>query len=139
MIERHAGFSSRGTHEAVMRRLLGALGTIGLLSPALGADYELPTLRGSNMFVPAFPTYFSWQGPYAGGQINYTSASANFIGTTQPMVSFLLRNSTVLAEMTPDQWQVLGTRDTGAAGFGGFLGYNVQWDNAIVGLELNYT
>jgi outer membrane immunogenic protein len=122
-----------------MRRLLAALGLIGLLSPAFAADYELPTLRGSDTFVPAFPTYFSWQGFYAGGQTSYTSASANFAGTTQPLVAFALRNSTVLAEMMPDQWQVLESRDTGAGGFGGFLGYNVQWDNAIVGLEFNYT
>ena len=37
------------------------------------------------------------------------------------------------------QWMVLGTRATGAAGLGGFMGYNFQWDNAIIGLEFNYT
>ena len=47
-----------------MRRLLIALGLIGLFSPAFAADYGLPrydppTLRGSDTFVPAYPTYFN--------------------------------------------------------------------------------
>jgi opacity protein-like surface antigen len=123
-----------------MRRLLAALGLIGLLlSPAFAADYELPTLRGTQTFVPAYPTYFSWQGAYVGGQLSYNSARGNFVGATQPLVAFSLRELALLVQATPDQWQVLGRRDSGAAGFGGFVGYNVQWDNAIIGIELNYT
>jgi opacity protein-like surface antigen len=122
-----------------MRCLLAALGLIGLLSPAFAADYELPTLRGSDMFVPASPTYFSWEGLYAGGQLSYSSLQSDFSGATQPLVAYALRFSTTEAAMTPDQWPVLGSRATGAAGVGGFVGYNFQWDNAIVGFELNYT
>src|SRR5450631_3904447 len=107
-----------------MRCLLAALGLIGLLSPAFAADYELPTLRGSDMFVPASPTYFSWEGFYAGGQLSYSSVQSDFSGATQPLVAFSLRVTTILDQMTPDQWAVLGSRSTGAAGFGGFLGYN---------------
>src|SRR5271165_346614 len=84
------------------------LGLIGLLSSASAADYELPTLRGSDMFIPAPPTYFSWQGFYAGGQVSYTSANVDFSTATQPLVAYSLRNSTVLAQMSPDQWPVLG-------------------------------
>jgi opacity protein-like surface antigen len=89
--------------------------------------------------VPAYPTYFNWQGFYAGGQLSYTSAVANFTAATQPQVAFSLRNTTILDQMTPDQWQVLGSVARGSAGFGGFVGYNIQYDNAIIGLELNYT
>jgi outer membrane immunogenic protein len=122
-----------------MRRLLAALGLIGLISPAFAADYELPALRGSQMFVPAYPTYFSWQGFYAGGQVSFTSASSDFTRATEPMVAFSLRQTVVEAVAAPSQWAVLGGRDTGAGGFGGFLGYNLQWDNAVVGFEFNYT
>jgi outer membrane immunogenic protein len=124
-----------------MRRLLAALGLIGLLSPAFAADYALPTLRGSETFVPvpAFPAYPSWQGLYVGGQVSYTSASANFSGASQPLVAFSLRELALEAVAAPDQWQVLGSRDTGAAGLGGFVGYNAQWDSAVVGFEVNYT
>jgi outer membrane immunogenic protein len=122
-----------------MRCLLAALGLIGLLSPAFAADYELPTLRGTETFIPARPVYFSWEGFYAGGQVSYSSLQSDFSGATQPLIAFSLRNSTLESQMMPDQWPVLGSRATGAAGFGGFVGYNFQWDNAIIGLELNYT
>jgi outer membrane immunogenic protein len=130
-----------------MRRLLVALGLIGLFglfSPAFAADYGLPRydppiLRGSDTFVPAYPTYFSWQGFYAGGQLSYNSSMINFSDSTQPLIAFALRNSTVLDQMNPDQWPVLGMNEPGAPGFGGFLGYNFQWDNAVIGLEFNYT
>jgi outer membrane immunogenic protein len=122
-----------------MRCLLAALGLIGLLSQAFAADYELPTLRGTEMFVPARPTYFSWEGFYAGGHLSYSSLQSDFSGATQPQVAYVLRNSTILAEMNPDQWPVLGSRATNSAGVGGFVGYNFQWDNAIIGMELNYT
>ena len=125
-----------------MRCLLVALGLTGLLSPAFAADYpsfDPPTLRGSDTFVPAYPSYFRWDGLYAGGQLSYSSSTSDFSGATQPLVAFSLRNSTILAEMNPDQWPVLGSRATNSAGVGGFVGYNFQWDSAIIGLELNYT
>jgi outer membrane immunogenic protein len=126
-----------------MRRLLAvwfaALGPIGLLSPAIAADYDLPILRGSDTFVPAYPTYSSWQGAYAGVQAGYSSASADFGRATQPLVAFSLQQLALLSQMNPDQWQVLGSSSVGAGGFGGFVGYNMQWDNVVIGLELNYT
>jgi outer membrane immunogenic protein len=124
---------------ALFAALLAALGLTGLHNPALAADYELPTLRGSSMFVPAYPTYFSWQGLYAGGQLSYTSASADFTRASAPLIAFSLQQLAVLNVMAPDQWSILGTSSTGAGGLGGFVGYNVQWDKAVVGLELNYT
>ncbi len=89
--------------------------------------------------MPAYPTYPRWDGFYAGGQLSYSSAASDFSGATQPLVAFSLRNSTTLALMHADQWQVLGVSEPGATGFGGFVGYNYQFDNAIVGLEFNYT
>jgi outer membrane immunogenic protein len=35
--------------------------------------------------------------------------------------------------------QGAGTSEPAAAGFGGFVGYNFQWENVIMGLELTYT
>jgi outer membrane immunogenic protein len=128
-----------------MRSLFVALGLIGLSFPASAADYGLPRyeplpgLRGSQTFVPASPVYPRWDGFYVGGQLSYSSGNSDFSAATQPLVAFSLRNTTILDQMTPDQWPVLGTNEPGAAGFGGFLGYNFQWDNAVIGLEFNYT
>jgi opacity protein-like surface antigen len=128
---------------ALAIRSLAALGVIGLLAPALSpasaADYDLPTLRGSEInFIPAFPRYLNWEGFYAGGQVTYSSSSVDFTTATQPLVVQALQFSTILANMTPQYWQPLTTRDTSAGGFGGFAGYNFQWDSAVIGLELSY-
>jgi opacity protein-like surface antigen len=122
-----------------MRFLLPALGLIGLLSPAFAADYALPTLRGTETFVPAYPTYFGWDGFYAGGHLAYGNANADFTNSTQPLLALALRNLTFEQEFRPSGIQVLGVSDVRGAGLGGFVGYNVQYDNAILGFEFNYT
>jgi opacity protein-like surface antigen len=124
--------------------LLAALGLAGLMTSARAADYEFdpPVLRGTEtetQFIPAFPRYFNWQGFYAGGHVTYSTSSVDFTTATQPLVDEAIQFSTVLADMTPEFWQPLTTRDTSAAGLGGFIGYNFQWDSAVLGLELNYT
>jgi len=121
-----------------MRRLLAALGLIGLISPAFAADYELPTLRGSDMFIPAYPTYFSWEGPYVGGQVGYTSSGTDFGDGVGPLINFTLRNTRVNQDINVSQLTVLGKRDTNGNGFGGFIGYNWQYEQAVIGLEMNY-
>jgi outer membrane immunogenic protein len=122
-----------------MRCLLAALGLIGLLSPALAADYELPTLRGSQMFVPASPTYFSWEGFYAGGQAGYASSGTDFGNSVSPLIDFTLRNTRINQDIKVSQLTVLGKIDSNGSGIGGFIGYNWQYDQAIVGLEMNYS
>ena len=57
-----------------MRCLLVALGLIGLALPRIRRRLpEFPTLRGTETFVPAYPTYRRWDGFYSGGQLGYTS------------------------------------------------------------------
>ena len=120
-----------------MRRLLVAFGLIGLVSDAFAAD--LPTLRGSDSFLPARPTYFRWDGPYAGVQFSYNNEAADFSNATNPLVAYSLRDTTLEGQVAPSQWQVLRPVTNSAVGFGGFVGYNMQWDNAVIGFELNYT
>jgi outer membrane immunogenic protein len=122
-----------------MRRLLVALALLGLVSDAFAADYTPPVLRGSDSFLPATPTYFRWSGFYAGGQVTYGSGNADFSSATDPLTAFALRNTVLEGQVGVSSWNVLGTADTGAAGFGGFVGYNTQWDDVVLGLELNYT
>jgi outer membrane immunogenic protein len=37
----------------------------------------------------------------------------------------------------PSQWPVLGTANNSALTYGGFVGYNTQWEDVIVGFEAN--
>jgi opacity protein-like surface antigen len=130
-----------------MRRLLIALGLIGLIgiaSDAVAAEFELPTLRGSDAFIPAPyepgpPTFFRWSGFYAGGQLGFGNMHGNFSGSTGDLVAYALRNTTLQDQFRPSDWPVLGSTDTTGGSFGGFVGYNLQLDEVILGLEANYS
>ncbi|MGO9633986.1 MAG: outer membrane protein [Steroidobacteraceae bacterium] len=74
-----------------MRRLLVAVGLMGLLSPAFAADYQLPILGGPVPTLPvsSTPTYvvgpppirvFTWTGCYVGGHAGGASADNQFNG-----------------------------------------------------------
>ena len=107
------------------------------LTPRAFAD-DLDILRGTESVGAA--TFPRWSGFYFGGQVNYSDADANFSEATQPLVAFSLRE---LALEEDDHAVRLG-RCSGAAapsstGFGGFVGYNTQWQDLILGLEANYT
>jgi outer membrane immunogenic protein len=136
MMASRIGFFGRATEGAVMRRSLAALGLIGLLSPASAAD--LPLLRGSETFVPAFPAYARWEGFYFGGQLSYGNFNADFAGASQPLFAVPLRNLVFENEVHPENIPVLGAAERGAGGVGGFVGYNWQYEQAIIGLEFNY-
>jgi outer membrane immunogenic protein len=119
-----------------MRCLITALGLCALVSNALAADYDGPVLRGSDTFIPAQPQFYRWQGVYFGGVAGYGDAVADFTSATAPLISYELRNSVVqvaAAELNP-----LGPANTGHTSFGGFLGYNLQWDDAVLGVEGDY-
>jgi outer membrane immunogenic protein len=131
---------------SIMRRLLVAFGLIGgSLSLAFAADYDLPILRGSQPVAPIAPvltvgpaTFTRWSGFYVGGDFSYNYSRADFSGASTPLVAFSLRDLAVDQAM-PSQWQVLGQGSSNAFGGGGFLGYNMQWQDLITSVEATYT
>jgi outer membrane immunogenic protein len=118
-----------------MRWLISVLAVLGLASPALAQDFDV--LRGSEPV--GAPSYWNWSGFYVGGQAAYVSGGADFANATQPLVAYLLRNSYVEENFGVSGWTTLGKEDSSSAGFGGFVGYNTQWANAVLGLEASYT
>jgi outer membrane immunogenic protein len=119
-----------------MRWVISALFVLALAPPALADDFDV--LRGSQ--VPVGPATFTrWAGFYAGGQLSYGDAEVNFARATAPLVGFSLRNTQVQQQAAPSAWQVLGRDASNAFGGGGFLGYNTQWQDLILGVEGNYT
>lgn len=118
-----------------MRWVICTLFVLAFVPRASADDFDV--LRGSQPVGPA--TFTRWSGVYAGGQFSYGDAAVNFSNATSPLVGFSLRNSQVEQQATPSQWQVLGRDNGNAFGAGGFLGYNTQWQDLILGVEGNYT
>jgi opacity protein-like surface antigen len=127
-----------------MRRLLAAVALLGFASPAFAGDFEMPAVTTSpayapSPFVPGPPVFLRWSGFYLGGQAGYGSAHIDFSHATESLVAFELRELALENEQHPSQWQVLGNVDTGGASGGGFVGYNSQWDDIVLGVELMYS
>jgi outer membrane immunogenic protein len=118
-----------------MRRLLLAAVMLGAVSDARAAD--LPDfLRGS--YSPPVPRV-NWQGYYVGGQGGYGASDENFKNSTRNLVAQADADTLIEAQMGISQFDLgLGKDSARAAGFGGFAGYNSQWDDVVIGLEASY-
>jgi outer membrane immunogenic protein len=129
----------RRTERLSMRWVIPALLMLALPSSAFAADLsgDFDVLRGSEPVGPA--RFTNWSGYYAGGQFSYGDGNVNFAGATQPLVAFSLRELTLEEQDGVSQWPVLGKTGQDAIGYGGFFGYNMQWQDLILGVELNYT
>ena len=98
----------------------------------------MPTLRGTSPFIPAAPKYTRWAGFYAGGQIGQSSTEMNFAGATESLVAHILRNTALEDQQSPSEWVVLGKANPSGISYGLFAGYNVQFSDVIVGVDLHY-
>jgi outer membrane immunogenic protein len=121
-----------------MRLTFSALALLGLVHNAQAADYSEPILRGSDVFAPAQATYFNWGGFYVGGQGGYTHAEVGFGTGARTMLDGLFEigrpgNPRIAVPMSADMKDSIG-----ASSYGGFVGYNAQFENVIVGVEANY-
>lgn len=118
-----------------MRWVICALLVLGFTPRAFAQDFDI--LRGAESVGPA--TFNNWTGFYFGGHFGYGSGSADFSNATSGIISEALRITTVETDFQPSSWPVLGTADGTSPMFGGFIGYNTQWQNLILGVEGNYT
>jgi outer membrane immunogenic protein len=102
---------------------------------AWAADWPgaAPVLRGT-----VSPGYVRWDGWQAGIQAGFGNMNADFGKSTSSMVAFILRNSTLESEGHPSSWTTLPKNTTTGPVFGGFVGYNWQWSELVVGWDLAY-
>jgi outer membrane immunogenic protein len=118
-----------------MRRVICALVLLAAPSIALAGDFDV--LRGAQSVGPAnFP---NWSGYYVGGQATASDATADFTTSTRALVAQSLAELQLESVATPSAWPVLGKASTSAWGYGGYAGYNSQWQDMILGVEVNYT
>ena len=120
-----------------MRRIVLAMMMAVAAQGAQAADFtDLPILRGS-LREGLRPV--RWQGFYVGGQAGYGAADMNFTGSNSAMTERLLANTLVENEMQVSQWPLYtGKTSRQNSAVGGFVGYNSQWDDVVLGLEASY-
>jgi opacity protein-like surface antigen len=118
-----------------LRSLLCGLVFVGIAQGASAADLG-DFLRGPTVITQ--PGGTRWDGFYFGGQVGATTSGADLSGSTRDLIASILRESTFANIVNVQDWRVLGKADTTGSSFGGFVGFNTQWDGAILGLELNY-
>ena len=126
-----------GTCPAELAGLRGGIAALVLIvaAPAGAFAADMPALlRGSYT-----PTYSRWDGFYAGGHFGASTMSNNFGNATSDEVAFILRNTTLEDQFAPSNWTVLGSSSTNSMQYGGFVGYNWQWDQLVLGFDFGYT
>jgi opacity protein-like surface antigen len=124
-----------------MRRLFVALGLFASITGASAQEYEIPTLRGTDSYVPDAPGPMyqaRWSGFYVGVQVGVGIASADFTQSSSDLIAHMLRNSQLQDEQVPSDWTVFGKSDTRSGSAGAFMGYNIGWEDLILGAEINY-
>src|SRR5665647_240245 len=125
---------------AALRRSLIVCAAAGLLLAAapfersMAADWVDDTLRGS--FSSKAP--LRWEGFNLGVQMGVSNMNTDFGNSTSALVAYSLRNTTVENEFSPSSWTALPANTTNGRQYGAFLGYNMQWDQLIVGFDLAY-
>ncbi len=119
-----------------MRWVIGVLAVLALAPRAFAADIDV--LRGSTDTVGA-GLFTRWSGFYAGGQFGLSNLQSDFSAATQPLVAFSLRELALENEAHVSQFPVLGQSNATGMTFGAYAGYNTQWQDLILGLELGYT
>ena len=117
-----------------MRRFLLVAVMCGAASVAQAADMpDLPFLRGS--FTDGLTSArVNWQGFYVGGQVSYGSVTSK----VAPGANTDLQSSFIPPNNVGYNWQPLPNAHSNTTGFGGFVGYNSQWEDVVFGIEANY-
>jgi opacity protein-like surface antigen len=118
-----------------MRRFL-LVAAIGATATAAQAADMPDFLRGS--FTAPMAARTNWQGAYIGGQASYGAADMDFTNSGQDLLKKLLNNVDLEKEFNISSWPLQSKTSTQNSGFGGFFGYNAQWTDVVVGVELNY-
>ena len=117
-----------------MRRFLLVAMVCGAAGVAQAADMpDLPFLRGS--FTDGLSSAkVNWQGYYIGGQASYGSVTSKVPGG----INSDLQSTFVPPNNISYNWAALGSAHSNTTGFGGFVGYNSQWDDVVLSFEANY-
>ena len=121
-----------------LRPLALALVCCALLAVAGGGSAAAADLPDFSLRGPLAPGPVRWDGLTIGGQVAYSSMNANFGNSTSSQIAYILRNSALEDQFAPSGWTTLPNKLTSSTAFGVFLGYNMQWDDLVLGGDISY-
>jgi len=129
------------TVRAIDRRLCRVLALAAMLlaTSALSARaadlLDTSWLRGA---IGDTSTPVRWDGLQLGAQIGISNLNSDFSNSDSSQVAYILRDTTLEDEFAPSTWTTLSKGTTNGGQFGGFVGYNMQWDQLVVGGDIAY-
>jgi outer membrane immunogenic protein len=107
-----------------------------IASPAIAGDNSW--LRGSTTDFPTPQPYVRWSGLYAGGQMGVDFHGIDFRTSPQAAIGNIMAQDAALALLPVIQLAALPAPVRTGPSFGGFVGYNYQFDDVVLGLETNF-
>ena len=107
----------------------------GAFAADLSGDFD--ALRGTQPV--GYSHYPRWSGFYVGGQIGEEFDGADFTNIGLSEIQTISGLSAGFNGIPLTNFPRLGSLNTRAPSYGGFLGYNFQFEQAVVGVELNWT
>jgi outer membrane immunogenic protein len=121
-----------------MRLLVGGLLILAVASPAVAGDLGDSWLRGSTSFPADPPPYQRWNGLYGGGVASEDFHGIDFrsiVGNSLASIASMDGNFNFIPLRSFPQ---LAAVNSSGQSFGGFVGYNYQIDDVVLGFEVNF-
>lgn len=120
-----------------MRILSIAAAAALLCSPALGADFG--PLRGTQPIPVGASPVMNWEGGYIGAFAGYSQANFQNTSALRGPLAYMLRDLVIEREAQLSTKLLPRADDASTQGYGVFAGYNVQFDEAVLGFEVDFT
>jgi opacity protein-like surface antigen len=122
-----------------MRKIFLSLLVMTAAGTAQGADLDYDYLRGADYDPPPAVALIDWSGVYFGGHGGYTAGSFAQRKATQSALANYFNATAVESEYGVSNLVTFpGSRGRGAS-YGAFAGWNMQFGEAVLGLEADYT
>jgi outer membrane immunogenic protein len=116
-----------------LRAGLAAL-TLILMAPAAAVAADMPEfLRGTYS-----PSNTDWNGVYFGAQVGVANMNTDFGNAASQWVGNNLSNTTLEEQYNVSNSALMPTNTIMGQSYGAFFGYNVQWEELVLGFDMAY-
>ena len=129
-------FARPGMERARLMRWVLCAVVVLAFAPGAYAD-DLDILRGPQSLGP--PAFTRWSGFYFGGQAAYGQGHANFSNATQGGLANAIGVTSLALVVAPSSLSLLGDTTDTVSSYGGFVGFNSQWEDLVIGGEIDYS